>query len=227
MLLHIPGVLSRSEVRAMVRRLEGEAQWCDGRGTAGAQGAQVKRNQQLDPASPLARQLASRVLHAVAGNALFYSAALPLKTLPALFNRYAEGGTYGFHVDSAVMSQQGTLPPLRSDVSSTLFLSEPDSYDGGELVVKDTYGAHEVKLPAGDLILYPSTSLHEVQPVTRGERLAAFFWSQSMVRDDARRTLLYELDQTIQALRRRQGDHEHTTALTAHYHNLVRMWAEL
>jgi PKHD-type hydroxylase len=227
MLLHIPAVLSPREAQQMRRRLEEEAEWGDGRGTAGPQGARVKRNQQLDPASPLARQLASRILHALAGNALFYSAALPLKTLPPLFNRYVDTGAYGLHVDSAVMSQQGTLPPLRSDVSATLFLSDPDSYHGGELVVKDTYGAHEVKLPAGDLVVYPSTSLHEVQPVTRGERLAAFFWTQSMVRDDARRTMLFELDQTLQSLRRRLGDNEETTALTGHYHNLVRAWAEL
>lgn len=225
MMLHIPGVLAGDEVREFRRELDA-AGWTDGRATVGVQGARVKRNEQLDPGDPVARRLGERILARLAQHPQFFSAVLPLRILPPLFNRYMGGGTYGRHVDGAVMSMAGSAPRLRSDVSSTLFLCDPDEYDGGELVVHDTYGEHEAKLPAGDLLVYSATSLHEVLPVTRGARVCAFFWSQSMVRDDTRRTQLYELDQTIQALRARLGESAECVALTAHYHNLLRMWAE-
>jgi PKHD-type hydroxylase len=225
MMLHIPAVLSKDEVREFRRELDAAA-WSDGRATVGEQGARVKHNEQLNAADPVARKLSERILARLATHPQFFSAALPLRILPPLFNRYAGGGTYGRHVDGAVMSQAGSTQRLRSDVSSTLFLCEPDEYDGGDLLVHDTYGEHEAKLPAGDLLVYSSTSLHEVRPVTRGARVCAFFWSQSMVRDDARRTQLYTLDQTIQSLRARLGEAPDCVALTAIYHNLLRMWAE-
>jgi PKHD-type hydroxylase len=226
MMLHVPGVLAGDEVREFRRQLDA-ADWSDGRATVGEQGARVKRNQQLDPASPLAGQLSARILQRLATHAQFFSATLPLRVLPPMFNRYADGGTYGLHVDGAVMRQTGSPLPLRSDVSCTLFLAEPDEYDGGGLIVRDTYGEHEARLPAGDLLVYPSTSLHEVQPVTRGARVCAFFWVQSMIRDDAKRTALYELDQTLQALRARLGEAPECVALTGHYHNLLRLWAKV
>jgi PKHD-type hydroxylase len=226
MMLHIPGVLSPDEVSEMRRQLDA-AEWSDGRATVGAQGARVKNNQQLDPALPVAQALSRRIVERLRVHPQFFSATLPLRILPPLFNRYAGGGSYGLHVDGSVMSQRGTDQPLRSDVSSTLFLCSPEEYDGGELVVKDTYGEHEAKLPAGDLLLYPANSLHQVLPVTRGARTCAFFWTQSMVRDDARRTMLFQLDQTIQSLRGRLGEAEECVALTSHYHNLLRFWAEV
>jgi PKHD-type hydroxylase len=226
MMLHIPDVLSKDEVRQFRRELDA-AVWSDGRATVGEQGARVKRNEQLSAADPVAMRLSDRILGKLANHPGFFSAALPIRTLPPLFNRYSGGGSYGQHVDGAVMSQAGTAQRLRSDVSSTLFLCEPEDYDGGALIVHDTYGEHEAKLPAGDLLVYSATSVHEVQPVTRGARICAFFWSQSMVRDDARRTQLYSLDQTIQSLRAKLGDAPDCVALTAHYHNLLRMWAEV
>lgn len=225
MMLHIPAVLSAAEVREFRQRLD-ERSWQSGTATVGAQGARVKHNLQLDPADPVGRELGERIVARLMAHPKFFSAVLPLRILPPLFNRYAGGGTYGRHVDGAVMSQAGTSQRLRSDVSSTLFLCEPDEYDGGELLVQDTYGEHEARLPAGDLLVYPSTSIHEVTPVTRGARVCAVFWSQSLVRDDARRTQLYYLDEAIQSLRGRLGDVPECVALTAHYHNLLRMWAE-
>jgi len=224
MLLHIPDVLSREQVTQMRAMLDA-ADWTDGRETVGAQGAQVKRNQQLPDASPLRQQLGQLVLAALAGNPLYHAAALPLRTLSPRFNRYQGGGQYGFHVDGAVMALSGDAQ-LRSDVSCTLFLSEPDEYDGGELIVNDTYGEHEVKLPAGDLIVYPSSSLHRVTPVTRGARMAAFFWVQSLIRDDSRRRLLFELDASIQRLTQTGADAASLLQLTGVYHNLLRQWAE-
>lgn len=229
MLLHIPGVLDRDQVARFRAALAG-AEWVDGRQTVGTQGAQVKRNQQLAEDSPLRRELGDIVLAALARNPLYFAAVLPLRTLPPRFNRYEGGGEYGFHVDGAVMA----LPPvpgqpsghLRSDVSCTLFLCEPEEYDGGGLIVDDTYGEHEVKLPAGDLIVYPSSSLHRVEPVTRGARLAAFFWVQSMVRDDEQRQQLFKLDTSIQALTQSGADREALLQLTGIYHNLLRRWAE-
>lgn len=224
MLLHVPAVLNAEAVLAMRAALV-DADWEDGRSTAGAQGAAVKRNRQLPSASPLARQLGQQILAALARSALFHAAALPRRLEPPLFNRYEGGGEYGMHVDGALRH----LPDgssLRTDLSCTLFLTDPEAYEGGELVVADTYGTHEIKLPAGDLILYPATSLHRVAPVMRGTRLASFFWLQSLVRDDAARHMLFELDQTIQKLRAREGDSAEVLSLTALYHNLVRRWAE-
>jgi PKHD-type hydroxylase len=225
MLLHIPEVLAPDQLAPMRAALDA-ADWTDGRETVGAQGARVKRNQQLPDASPLRRQLGERVLAALAKNPLYHAATLPQRTLSPRFNRYEGGGQYGMHVDGAVMALPDHAGQLRSDVSCTLFLSEPDAYDGGELIVSDTYGEHEVKLPAGDLIIYPSSSLHRVAPVTRGTRLAAFFWVQSLVRDDGRRRLLFELDTSIQSLTRSGADAAALLQLTGIYHNLLRQWAE-
>ena len=224
MLLHIPDVLSHEQVTRIRAALEA-ADWTDGRETVGAQGAQVKRNQQLPDAAALRRQLGQLVLAALAASPLYHAATLPLRTLPPRFNRYEDGGQYGFHVDGAVMALSADAS-LRSDVSCTLFLSDPDDYDGGELIVSDTYGEHEVKLAAGDLIVYPSSSLHRVAPVTRGRRLASFFWVQSLVRDDGRRRLLFELDTSIQTLTRSGADASALLQLTGIYHNLLRQWAE-
>lgn len=224
MLLHIPDVLGREQVTQLRAALDA-ADWTDGRETVGAQGAQVKRNQQLPDASPLRRQLGEVVLAALAENPLYHAAALPMRTLAPRFNRYQGGGQYGFHVDGAVMALDADAQ-LRSDVSCTLFLSGPDEYDGGELIVNDTYGEHEVKLPAGDLIVYPSSSLHRVTPVTRGARVAAFFWVQSLIRDDSRRRLLFELDASIQRLTQTGADAAAVLQLTGVYHNLLRQWAE-
>ncbi|KAB2896584.1 MAG: Fe2+-dependent dioxygenase [Dokdonella sp.] len=224
MLLHLPGVLEPAQVRAMRATLDA-AQWTDGKQTVGPQGARVKHNLQLPEASPERRELGAQVLAALARHPLYHPAVLPLRALPPRFNRYEGGGHYGFHVDGSVMA----LPngeQMRSDVSCTLFLSDPDEYDGGELVVADTYGEHEVKLPAGDAILYPSTSLHQVNPVTRGVRVAAFFWIQSLVREERRRRLLFELDTSIQALTRSAADGAALLQLTGVYHNLLREWAQ-
>lgn len=225
MLLHIPNVLAPEEI-ALVRQRLDAADWADGRETVGAQGAQVKHNEQLPDASPLKAELGQRVLAALGRSPLFFAAALPLKILPPRFNRYSGGGTYGFHVDGAVMNL-GQGEQLRSDISCTLFLSAPEEYDGGELVISDTYGEHEVKLPAGDLIVYPSSSLHQVNPVTRGARVASFFWVQSMVRDDAQRRLLWEMDTSIERLRQTGGDAGAVLQLTGVYHNLLRRWSEV
>lgn len=229
MLLHVPEVLGKSDV-ADIRNTLDSAAWTDGRETVGAQGARVKRNLQLPDASPLREELGRRVLRALAGNPLYFAAVLPLRTLPPRFNRYEGGGTYGFHVDGSVMavraSAGGDIAQLRSDIACTLFLSEPGDYDGGELVVDDTYGEHEVKLPAGDLIVYPANSLHKVQPVTRGARLAAFFWVQSMVRDETCRRMLFDMDVAIQTLTREGANPDAVLTLTSAYHNLLRRWAE-
>lgn len=224
MLLHIPGVLSAAEVHALRQALD-EADWQDGLATVGALGATVKHNRQLPSDSPTAQRLSAQLLRIVRQHPQFISAALPLHILPPLFNRYEGGENYGLHVDGAIR-QLPSGQAMRTDVSSTLFLSEPDSYDGGELVIVDTYGTHEVKLPAGDLIVYPATSLHQVLPVTRGVRVASFFWTQSLVSDATRRSLLYELDQTIQRLLQQLGSCPETLSLTNHYHNLLRQWVE-
>lgn len=225
MMLHIPGVLSPDQVTLIRQRLD-EADWVDGRATVGSQGAQVKQNRQLPESSALSRELGQIVLDALAASPLFFSAALPLRTCPPLFNSYAGGEHYGNHIDGAMRRTAGNQW-MRTDVSSTLFLCEPEEYDGGELIVEDAYGVHEVKLPAGDLILYPSTSVHRVEPVTRGARVCSFFWTQSMVRDDGRRAMLLELDRNIQALRTRVGDSAEMVGLTGHYHNLLRQWSEV
>ena len=224
MMLHIPGVLSPAQVKAMRERLA-SADWIDGRASVGSQGAQVKRNRQLAEGSPLALEFGQLVSAALSANPLFFSSVLPLRILPPFFNSYAGGEHYGPHVDGAVRAQRGASP-LRTDVSCTVFLSDPDEYEGGELSVIDSYGTHEAKLPAGDAIVYPATSVHEVQPVTRGERIASFLWVQSMVRDDWKRAMLYELDANIQSLRAKHGDGPELVGLAGHYHNLLRQWAE-
>ncbi|NEW86260.1 Fe2+-dependent dioxygenase [Rhodopseudomonas sp. WA056] len=229
MLVCIPEVLPKSEV-AEFRRLMDAAEWEDGRSTAGAQSAMVKRNEQLPPDGELARALGRRIVSALTANPKFVSAAVPLQIFPPLFNRYAasSGHRFGIHVDNAVRGDHLTGLRIRTDLSITLFLAEPDEYDGGELVIEDTYGSHEVKLPAGDAVLYPSTSLHMVTPVTRGARVASFFWLQSMIRDAQARSMIYDLDNAIQALVERLGrDDPETVKLTGIYHNLIRYWAEV
>jgi len=226
MLIHVPKVLTTEQV-AECRRLLDQAEWADGKNTVGEQGALVKRNRQLPELSPVGRQLGELILQALARNPLFFSAALPLKTVPPLFNRYEGGEHYGTHIDGAVRAVPGSSHFIRTDLSSTLFLTDPADYDGGELVVFDTYGAHQVKLPAGDLILYTSGSLHRVNPVTRGARVSSFFWTQSMVADERYRETLFRLDQNIQKIRAKIGETEETVALAGHYHNLLRMWSEV
>jgi PKHD-type hydroxylase len=226
MMLHIPGVLSAEQVAQMRQRLR-DTDWIDGRASVGPQGAQVKRNRQLADGSPLAVELGQTISAALMAHPLFFSSVLPLRILAPYFNSYAGGEHYGLHVDGAIRAQRPGLPAIRADVSTTVFLSEPDEYEGGELVVVDAYGTHEVKLPAGDAIIYPSGSVHEVLPVSSGERIASFLWTQSMVREDAKRALLFELDTNIQKLRATHGESEATVGLTGHYHNLLRMWAEV
>ena len=226
MMLHVPDVLSAEQVREIRASLDA-TEWVDGRETVGDQGARVKRNRQLPEQSPVGRELGRTILGALARNPLFFSAALPLRFVPPLFNLYEGGEHYGLHVDGSVRSVPGTGEQLRTDLSCTLFLCDPEDYEGGELEVVDTYGTHEVKLPAGDLILYPSSSLHRVHPVTRGARVCSFFWLQSIVRDDRQRAMLFELDQVIQKLRGRLGECEESIALTGQYHNLLRMWSEV
>lgn len=226
MLVCIPEVLSKAEVAEFRAALD-RADWESGLTTAGAQAATVKDNRQLPVTSPVARQLGDRILAALAHNATFMSAALPLKILPPMFNRYGSGEHFGVHVDNAIRVVPGTPVRIRTDLSCTLFLVEPDEYDGGELVIEDYYGAQEVKLAAGDLVLYPSTSLHKVEPVTRGQRIASFFWLQSMIRSDQHRSMLFDLDQTIQDVTARDGaDDAIAVRLTGIYHNLIRTWAE-
>jgi PKHD-type hydroxylase len=228
MIFHIPGVLAAEEVRILRERLAATA-WVDGRGTVGAAGAQVKNNRQADHNAPDAIGMRKIVTDALQRNPLFFSAALPLRISDPLFNCYDSANLehYGFHVDGAVRAHGHGPGWLRTDLSATLFLCEPDDYDGGDLTVRDTYGVHEVKLPAGDLVLYPSTSVHAVTPVTRGTRVCSFFWMQSMIRNDGRRTMLFELDQAIQALRGRHGESEEMLTMTNTYHNLLREWSEM
>jgi PKHD-type hydroxylase len=226
MLLTIPGLITAEQVRQARQALD-QADWVDGRATAGPQSALAKDNQQLPEQHPAARPLGDMILSALGRNPLFISAALPSRVFPPLFNRYRGGHSFGTHVDNAIRQVAGTAHRIRTDLSATLFLSSPDDYDGGELQVEDTYGIHSVKLPAGDLVLYPSTSLHHVQPVTRGVRVASFFWIQSMVRDDGERTLLFDLDTAIQRLNADTPDHPAAVQLTGVYHNLVRRWAEV
>ena len=226
MMLHVPKVLTREQV-AECRRVLEQSEWVDGNITSGAQAAQAKRNQQLPPTSKAAHELGQTILSALPRAPLFISASIPHRIVPPLFNRYSGGERFGVHVDNAIRAIPGTNECLRTDVSCTLFFSDPGEYDGGELTVIDTYGAHQAKLPAGDMILYPATSLHRVEPVTRGTRFAAFFWVQSMIREDWKRTILFELDTSIQKLRGKLGDDEQVVALTSHYHNLLRLWAEL
>ena len=226
MLLHIPDVLVAEQLEHARRKLL-DAQWVDGRVTAGHQSARSKDNMQVPEDHPAARELGDMILGALQRNQLFIAAALPLRVFPPLFNRYQGGQAFGNHVDNAVRQVPGTPHRIRTDLAATLFVAAPEEYDGGELVVEDVYGVHQVKLPAGHMVLYPASSLHHVRPVTRGERLASFFWIQSMVRDDADRTLLFDLDQAIQRIASQNPEHPSTLALTNVYHNLLRRWAEL
>jgi PKHD-type hydroxylase len=223
MLLHIENLLDAAAIAHMRAKLDA-AEWVDGRETVGLQGAQVKRNQQLPDASPLRAELGREVLAACARHTQFHAATLPVKILPPRFNRYSGGGTYGAHVDGAVMALSDGSQ-LRSDIACTVFLADPDSYDGGELIVDDTYGEHEVKLPAGDAIVYPASSLHRVEPVARGARVAAFFWIQSLVRDEAQRRTLLQLDGAIRRLTGDGADADAIKQLTGVYHNLLRQWS--
>jgi PKHD-type hydroxylase len=226
MLIQIPDVLTGEQI-AHARSLLERSEWVDGKVTAGHQSASAKDNQQLPENSPVAQQLGEVVLRALQQNSLFMSSALPLRVFPPLFSRYHEGHAFGNHVDNAIRQLPGTPHRIRTDLSATLFLAEPDEYDGGELIVEDTYGVHTIKLPAGDMVLYPSSSLHNVRPVTGGTRLVSFFWIQSMVRDDGQRTLLFDLDVAIQQLSRDVPAHPSTVQLTGVYHNLLRQWADL
>jgi PKHD-type hydroxylase len=227
MLLPIQNVLSPEQVALCRGRLEA-ADWVDGRVTAGAQSAEAKHNLQVPEDAPAARELGELILGALGRNETFVSAALPLKVFPPLFNRYDEGMGFGAHVDNAIRFSSAGAVRYRTDLSATLFLSDPSEYEGGELVIEDTYGEHAVKLSAGDLVLYPATSLHRVEAITRGSRWASFFWIQSMVKDDGKRTQLYDLDQGIMLTRAALGDrHPAALKLTASYHNLLRAWAEV
>lgn len=225
MIVQIPGLLSREQVQHARQRLLA-ADWVSGLATAGHQGARVKNNRQIAEGSPLAQELGDMVLIALEKHPLFISAALPARVFPPMFNRYEGGEAFGTHVDNALRLVPGSADRLRTDISATLFLADPQDYDGGELLIEDTYGAHAVKLPAGHLVLYPSTSLHRVEPVTRGARLACFFWVQSMVRDAAQRALLLDMDTAIQRLAQTDADEAARVQLTGCYHNLLRMWAQ-
>lgn len=225
MLISIPSVLTAEEV-ARCRSMLEDAPWADGRHSAGYLSQAVKSNAQLPDDDPTARELGEMILIALEKNALFTAAALPLKVLPPLFNRYADGQAYGGHIDGAIRPITGTAHRVRTDLSATLFLSDPESYEGGELIVKDTFGERGTKLAAGDMVLYPGTSVHRVQPVTRGVRLAAFFWIQSMVRDNTQRTMLFELDSAIQHLAKDMPEHPALVELAGVYHNLLRCWAD-
>jgi len=225
MLLKIPNVLDAAQVARFRARLDA-ARWVDGNVTSGHQSARAKVNEQLPEDSVEARELGEEILAALARNAVFFSAALPRQVFPPLFNRYTGGMTFGNHVDGAMRVHAPTGRRLRTDISATLFLAAPEAYDGGELLVEDTFGVHSVKLPAGDLVIYPATSLHRVTPVTRGVRVASFFWIESMVRDDAQRTLLFDVDMAIVRLAQQGAEEKSLVTLTGAYHNLLRMWGD-
>ena len=226
MLLHLPDLLTSDEV-AHAQHLLKEAPWTDGRKGTGELARQVKNNEQLDHEGDIARNIRELVLRGLDRNTTFFSAALPKKVFPPRVNRYGgDSNFYGNHIDGAIRYMPGNGQRLRTDVSCTVFLNDPEDYDGGELTIADTYGEKTVKLPAGHAVLYPGTSLHQVKPVTRGHRIACFFWIESLVRSDEQRRMLYELDMNLLAMRRRHGDSEETTALTGVYHNLLRMWAD-
>jgi PKHD-type hydroxylase len=226
MLISIPEVLTAEQV-GRGRQLLEQAEWVDGKVTAGHQSAKAKDNLQLPEGSPVARELGDLIVAALGRNPLFLSAALPLRVFPPLFNRYSGGQKFGTHVDNAIRQVPGTPHRIRTDLSATLFFANPDEYDGGELCVEDAYGAKSVKLPAGHMVLYPATSLHHVTPVTRGARVCSFFWIQSMIRDDGQRSLLFDLDLAIQRLGRDHPEHPSAVQLTGVYHNLLRQWAEM
>ena len=225
MLVQIANLFSADELHGLRRQLLAQP-WVDGKATAGVQSAQAKHNRQLDEDDPVARQLGGLILQRLSDNPLFMSAALPKRIYPPLFNRYGAGEGFGFHIDNAIRGIKGVRERVRTDLSATLFLAEPDSYDGGELVIRDTFGERQVKLPAGHLVLYPGSSVHRVEPVTRGERLAAFFWVESLVREDSQRSLLLDMDVAIQRLTAQQADAGSLLELTGVYHNLLRRWGD-
>jgi PKHD-type hydroxylase len=230
MMVQIPRLLSVEQV-AHIRAILSGTDWVDGRVTAGTQSAQTKNNLQVPEDAPAARALGEIILTALGRNERFMSASLALRVFPPLFNRYDAGMDFGPHIDNAIRFVKPSLGAgspirVRTDLSATLFLTDPSDYDGGELVIEDTFGIHKVKLDAGDLVLYAATSRHHVTPVTRGSRWSSFFWIQSMIRDEAARTMLWDLDNAVQGLRRQLGDTEHVVGLTGLYHNLVRRWAE-
>lgn len=226
MLISIPDVLTPEQVLKARVAFE-KTEWIDGRVTAGYQSARAKNNLQIAENSPVAKELGDMIIEALGKNPLFLSAALPLRVFPPLFNRYQGGQSFGTHVDNAIRQVIGTPHRIRTDLSATLFFTDPHEYEGGELCVEDTYGVNSVKLPAGHMILYPATSLHHVKPVTKGARTSSFFWIQSMVRDDGHRALLFDLDTSIQGINRDHPDHPSAVGLTGVYHNLLRQWAEL
>jgi PKHD-type hydroxylase len=225
MLLHIPQVLTPPEV-ADIRQVLDTQGWVDGLRSTGPQAANVKRNLQLDTASPVFATLSQRIAQALQRHPLFVSAVLPATMLPPMFNRYEGGGHYGNHIDNTIQTDRFSGQKVRTDVSTTVFLSSPDEYEGGELIAEDSFGTHEIKLDAGDAIVYPSTSLHRVERVTSGVRVASFLWTQSLVRDAWRRSMLFDLDMTILKLRNQLGDTAEVVALTGHYHKLLQQWAE-
>ncbi|MBH3338897.1 Fe2+-dependent dioxygenase [Pseudomonas mendocina] len=225
MLIEIEALLSAAELDEVRRQLLAQP-WVDGKATAGVQSAQVKANRQLDEDNPLARQLGELILRRLSDNALFMSAALPKRIYPPLFNRYGAGEAFGFHVDNAIRGIKSVRERVRTDLSATLFLADPASYDGGELVIRDTFGEQRVKLPAGHLVLYPGSSLHRVEAVTRGERLASFFWIESLVREDSQRQMLLDMDVAIQRLTAQGADDQSLLELTGVYHNLLRRWSD-
>ncbi|NWE28824.1 Fe2+-dependent dioxygenase [Pseudomonas gingeri] len=226
MLIEIPALFRTAEARDMVAALLAEP-WIDGKATAGLDSARVKHNRQLPEDSALGIRLGERILGRLSDNALFMSAALPKKIYPPLFNRYSDGESFGLHVDNAIRGLKGVRERVRTDLSATLFLADPASYDGGELVIRDTFGEHAVKLPAGHLVLYPGSSLHKINPVSRGERIAAFFWTESLVREDSQRSLLLDMDVAIQRLSAQHADPESLLQLSGAYHNLLRRWSDV
>jgi PKHD-type hydroxylase len=226
MLITIPDVLTSDQL-AEARNLLREAEWVDGRVTAGHQSATAKNNLQIPEGHPSAQAIGTLILDALGQNALFISAALPMKVFPPLFNSYSGGQNFGTHVDNAIRHVKGSSHRVRSDLSATLFLTAAEEYDGGELVIEDNYGVHKVKLPLGHMVLYPSSSLHRVEPVTRGRRVSSFFWIQSMIRSDAQRTLLFDLDRATQRVNRDMPQNPAAVELTGIYHNLLRQWAEV
>lgn len=227
MMLHVPNVLSKSQIKDIREQMAVSDAWVSGKQSAGEQAKKIKENLQVDIKHSLYNDLNQLIQPALKTHPLYQSFCLPKQLLPLMFNCYQNGGHYGAHVDSSIQYLPHTGQAIRTDISMTLFLSEPNEYEGGELIIEDTYGSHEVKLDAGDLILYPSTSLHHVQPVTQGQRFAAFTWIQSIVKDDHQRSMLFDLDMTILRLRNELGDHPEIIRLTHHYHNLLRIWGEI
>ena len=226
MILHIPNVLSKEQL-IECRKLLNEADWIDGKTTAGSQAVNVKNNFQLHEKDSLTTYLREIITSSLSSNPLFISSALPSHIISPFFNRYENGGNYGNHVDNAIMYDMQKQKSYRTDISCSLFFTDPEEYEGGEMVIEDTFGTHEVKLPAGDLILYPSTSLHRVEPVTSGVRMVSFMWVQSMIRSAWKRSILFELDNTIQSLRLKYGETQESINLSIHYHKLIQEWAEL